>query len=76
MCSMTMLGVFRAPDPHIVLVDSHRYMRANFFCEHDLLQVTFVIIGATECFKGKDLAFVSIFFLCLFCIPCRGSDER
>ena len=54
------MGVFRALDPHIVPVDLPQYIKASFVCEHDLFQVIFVILYATEHFQGKHLAFGSI----------------
>ena len=51
------VGVFRAPDPHIVPVDLPRYMKVGFVCEHDLFQVIFIIPYATEHFQSKRLAF-------------------
>ena len=54
------MGVFRAPDPHIVPVDLPSYMPASFGCEHDLFQVIFIILYPTEHFQGKRLAFGSV----------------
>ena len=51
------VGVFRALDPHIVPVDLPQYMKASFICEHDLFQVIFVVLYATEHFQGKCHAF-------------------
>ena len=57
------VGDFRAPDPHIVPTDLPRYMKASFVCKHDLFQVIFVIIDATEHFQGKRLAFGSVIWI-------------
>ena len=54
------VGIFRAPDPHIVPRDLPRYMKASFVCEHDLFQVIFIILYATEHFQGKRLTFWSV----------------
>ena len=54
------VGVFRVLDPHIVPGDLPRYTKASFVCEHDLSQVIFVILYATEHFQGKLLMFGSI----------------
>ena len=54
------VGVFRAPDPHIVPIDLPRYMKASFICEHDRFQVIFVILCRIEHFQGNRLAFGSV----------------
>ena len=51
------VGGLRATDPHIVPVDLPRYVKASFVWEHDLFQVIFVILYATDHFQSKHLAF-------------------
>ena len=43
-----------------MLVDLPRCMKASFVCEHDLFQVIFIILYATEHFQGKRLAVGSV----------------
>ncbi len=46
------VGVFRAPDPHIVPVDLPLYMKASFVCVLDLFKVILVFLSGTEHFLG------------------------